>query len=101
MNMNVTKKLEDRKLTVLVEGRLDTLTAPELERELAGALEGVESLVFDMEKLLYISSAGLRVLVSAVKKMNAQGGQMAVINANSDVKNIFEITGLTEILGME
>ena len=99
--MKVTKRLENRKLTVAVEGRLDTLTAPELEKELSTALEGVGDLVFDLADLAYISSAGLRVLVGAAQTMDDRDGGMAVVNANRDVRNIFDITGLTEALGVE
>ncbi len=99
--MKVTKRLENRKLTVAVEGRLDTLTAPELEKELSTALEGVGDLVFDLADLAYISSAGLRVLVGATQTMDDRDGGMAVVNANRDVRNIFDITGLTEALGVE
>lgn len=98
--MKVTKNLDNRKLTVAVEGRLDTLTAPELEKELAPALAGIESLVVDLAELAYISSAGLRVLVGAAQTMDDQDGEMAVVNANEDVKNIFDITGLTDVLGV-
>ncbi len=99
--MNVTKSLENKKLTVVVEGRLDTLTAPDLEEELVPALEGVEALVFDLSKLAYISSAGLRVLVGAAQTMDDHSGSMSIVNANEDVRNIFDITGLADVLGVE
>lgn len=98
--MKVTKALEGKQLTVSIEGRLDTLTAPELERELKPAMEGIDTLVFDLMDLAYISSAGLRVLISAAQAMTRQGGSMTVVNSSSDVRNIFEITGLTDILGI-
>ena len=99
--MNVTKSTENKKLTVAVEGRLDTLTAPDLEKELAPALDGVETLVFDLSRLAYISSAGLRVLVGAAQTMDDRGGSMSIINANEDVRNIFDITGLADVLGVK
>lgn len=99
--MKATKTLEGKKLTVAIEGRLDTLTAPELETELEPALAGVETLIVDLARLAYISSAGLRVLVTAAQTMDEQDGQMKVLNANKDVRNIFEITGLTDALGVE
>ena len=71
--MNIAKKLEDKKLTISIDGRLDTSTAPELDEELKASLEGVEELVMDITNMEYISSAGLRVLLSAQKAMNAQG----------------------------
>ena len=84
-------------LTVALEGRLDTMTAPELETTLKTALEGVEELTFDFEKLDYISSAGLRVLLAAQKTMNRQGS-MKVKNANEIILEIFEVTGFSDIL---
>ncbi len=99
--MTMKKILEGSKLTVTVEGRLDTLTAPELEQALEPALEGVETLVFDFASLAYISSAGLRVLLSAAHVIDARDGEMKVLNANKDVRNIFDITGLTDALGVE
>ena len=87
-------------LTIVLEGRLDTMTAPELEETLKTALEGVEGLTFDFEKLDYISSAGLRVLLAAQKTMNQQGS-MKVKNANEIIMEIFEVTGFSDILTIE
>ena len=87
-------------LTIALEGRLDTMTAPELETALKTALEGVEELTFDFEKLDYISSAGLRVLLAAQKTMNRQGS-MKVKNANEIILEIFEVTGFSDILTIE
>lgn len=98
--MTITKTLNEKELTVALEGRLDTTTSPELENELAESLTGVETLVFDLGKLDYISSAGLRILLSAQKKMNLQGG-MKVRNVNEDIMDIFDITGFTEVLTIE
>ena len=95
--MNIAKKLEGTKLTVSIDGRLDTSTAPELDEELKASLDGVEKLVMDFTNMEYISSAGLRVLLSAQKAMNSQG-EMIVTGANDTVMEIFDITGFTDIL---
>ena len=98
--MTIMKTLNEKELTVALEGRLDTTTSPELENELAESLDGVETLVFDLGELDYISSAGLRILLSAQKKMNLQG-EMKVRNVKSDIMDIFEVTGFTEVLTIE
>ncbi|MBR4905597.1 MAG: STAS domain-containing protein [Clostridia bacterium] len=87
-------------LTIALEGRLDTMTAPEMEETLKTALEGVEELTFDFDKLDYISSAGLRVLLAAQKTMNRQGS-MKVIHINEIILEIFEVTGFSDILTIE
>jgi len=94
------KKAENNGLTVTLEGRLDTTTAPQLETELMGSLEGITSLVLDFEKLEYISSAGLRVLLAAQKVMMKQG-EMKVIHVNEVVMEVFEVTGFTDTLTIE
>ena len=98
--MNIIKTRNENALTVALEGRLDTMTAPELEAVLKEELEGVADLTFDLEKLDYISSAGLRVLLSAQKTMNNRG-TMKVLHANEIVMEIFEVTGFTDILTIE
>ena len=98
--LNINKTLEDKTLTVSLEGRLDTTTAPQLETELKSALPDVTSLVMDFEKLEYISSAGLRVLLSAQKTMNKQG-EMKLIHVNDVINEIFEVTGFSDILNIE
>ena len=95
--MNIQTKKEDRSLTVILEGRLDTSTAPQLEECLNSSLEGIEDLSLDLSALDYISSAGLRVLLSAQKRMMKQG-QMQITGANETVMEIFEITGFSDIL---
>lgn len=98
--LKINKNASGSKLTVALEGRLDTVTAPQLEGELKDSYEGVSELVMDIEKLEYISSAGLRVLLSAQKTMNKQGS-MVVKNASDEVKEIFEVTGFSDILTIE
>lgn len=95
--MEIIKNLNGNTLTVGIEGRLDTTTAPTLEAELKNSLNDVSELVLDLAKLEYISSAGLRVLLSAQKVMNAQGS-MKIINVIPEVMEVFEITGFTDIL---
>ena len=98
--MNIEKITNDKELMIKVEGRLDTVTAPELEKEVKDSVQGIEVLVFDLAGLDYISSAGLRVVLSAQKIMNAQG-KMIVKNVNEAVMEIFEITGFTDVLTIE
>ncbi len=98
--MTILQTKNEKMLTIALEGRLDTTTAPELEAVLNDALAGVEELTFDFEKLDYISSAGLRVLLAAQKTMNRQGS-MKVIHANEMILEIFEVTGFADILTVE
>ena len=95
--MTITQKKDGGKLTVELGGRLDTTTAPQLESELRPALDGVSELTLDMKDLEYISSAGLRVLLSTQKVMNKQGS-MVILNANESILEIFEVTGFSDIL---
>ena len=98
--MTIEKKMNGNALEIAVEGRLDTMTAPELEAELNKSLEGAETLTMDFSKLEYISSAGLRVLLSAHKVMSAKGG-MKVTHVNEIVQEVFEVTGFADILTIE
>ena len=98
--MTINKNQNGNELTIALEGRLDTTTAPQLDDELKSSLDGVESLIFDFSKLEYISSAGLRVLLSAQKVMNKQGG-MVVKNVSEEINEIFEVTGFIDILTIE
>ena len=98
--MTITSKKNGTALEIALEGRLDTMTAPELEAELNKSLGGADSLTMDFSKLEYISSAGLRVLLSAHKTMNAKGG-MTVTHVNEIVQEVFEVTGFAEILTIE
>jgi anti-sigma B factor antagonist len=95
--MDIDKILEEDKLTIKLNGRLDTNTAPELEEELKKDLPNVTDLVLDFEDLKYISSAGLRVVLSTQKIMNKQG-TMAIENVNDLIMEIFEATGFSSIL---
>ncbi len=95
--LNVNKTIEDKKAVLTAEGRLDTVTAPEMEKVIAEVLPGITELIFDFEKLDYISSAGLRVLLSAQKAMNKQG-EMKVCHVNEAVMEILEVTGFSDIL---
>ncbi len=98
--MTITKNLNGTALEIALEGRLDTMTAPELEKELNCSLDGVKSLALDFSKLDYISSAGLRVLLSAHKIMSARDG-MKVKNVNEIVQEVLEVTGFADILTIE
>ena len=95
--LNTTKTIQNGKAAFALEGRLDTVTAPELEKELKASLEGLTELTLDFGKLEYISSAGLRVLHSAQKAMNKQG-EMKLMNVNETIMEIFEVTGFSDIL---
>ena len=98
--MTINKTKNGTELTIALEGRLDTMTAPDLDAELKKSLDGVETLTLDFSKLDYISSAGLRVLLSAHKLMSAKGG-MKVTNVNDVVQEVFEVTGFADILTIE
>ena len=98
--MTISKNLNGTALEIALEGRLDTMTAPELEAELNRSMEGADSLTLDFSRLEYISSAGLRVLLSAHKAMSGKGG-MKVTNVNEIVREVFEVTGFADILTIE
>ena len=99
--MEIKKTVDGTKLNFALSGRLDTTTAPVFEKELKEALNGIDDLALDFSELDYISSAGLRVLLSAQKIMNATKGTMKVVGANDIVKEIFEVTGFSDILTIE
>lgn len=99
-SMTITKNKNDNFLTLKLEGRLDTTTAPQLENELSENLNGVTELTIDFAELSYISSAGLRVLLATQKRMNKQGS-MKLVNVNEIVMEVFEITGFVDILTIE
>ena len=98
--LNIEKTQNGSELLVAVDGRIDTNTAPQLEAELKNQLEGIDKLVFDLEKLQYISSAGLRVLLSTQKVMMKQG-EMILKKVPSEIMDIFEVTGFSDILTIE
>ena len=98
--MTIDKKVNGTALEIALEGRLDTMTAPELEAELNQSLGSADSLVLDFSKLDYISSAGLRVLLSAHKTMAGKGG-MKITHVNEIVQEVFEVTGFADILTIE
>ena len=98
--MTINKINDDAALTIELAGRLDTVSAPQLEAELKKSISGIETLVFDFEKLEYLSSAGLRVLLASQKVMNRQG-KMIIKNVNSTIMDIFEVTGFSDILTVE
>ena len=98
MTINQTKNGDS--LVVALEGRLDTTTSPELEAALRSELESVSALEIDLAKLDYISSAGLRVLLSAQKAMSKRGS-MKVTHVSADIMDIFEVTGFSDILTIE
>ena len=98
--MEINKNLNGDALELKIIGRLDTTTAPALEAEVKNSLEGLKSIIFDLVGLVYISSAGLRVLLSAQKSMNKQG-TMKLVNVNEVVMEVFEITGFVDVLTIE
>ncbi len=98
--MTINKKQDGDNLTIALVGRLDTTTSPQLENDLRGSLDGVKELVFDLADLDYVSSAGLRVLLSAQKVMNKQGS-MVIRNVKPDIMEIFDVTGFVDILTIE
>ena len=96
--LNITKTVNDKELTIALEGRLDTVTSPVLESELQNSLDGIEKLIMDMKNLQYISSAGLRVLLTARKGIQ---GELVLKNVASSVREVLEITGFVDILTIE
>ena len=98
--MTIEKKINGETVTLIVSGRLDTQTAPELEKELDASLSGVKELTFDMANLEYVSSAGLRVILKAQKTMNSQGA-MKLTGVNDSIMEVFDITGFLDILTIE
>ena len=98
--MTITKTVSDNALTLLLEGRLDTTTAPELEKELNESLPGIKELTLDLKDLVYLSSAGLRVVLTTQKRMLKQG-KMTVKNVCDDIMEVFEITGFVDLLTIE
>lgn len=98
--MEITKNREGGKLTLALDGRLDTITSQQLEKELRTSIDGVTELIFDFENLSYITSAGLRVVSVAQKVMNRQG-HMKIVHTQPDVMEVFDVTGLSDLLDIE
>ena len=98
--LNIEKKIDNDKACFRLTGRLDTLTSPELESELTGIIDGLTDLVLNFEELEYVSSAGMRVLLAAQKKMNDLG-TMTVKHVRQEIMDTFEMTGFDEILTIE
>lgn len=98
--MNITKKQEGATLVIALNDRLDTITAPQVDAEIQNGLDGVENLIWDFKDLDYITSAGLRVMALAQRKMFGKG-TMKIINANETVRGVFELTGLDDMLSDE
>ena len=98
--MTINKSSDKPNLKFSIQGRIDTNTSPELDKAVNESIDGVTNLIFDFEKVEYISSAGLRVLLSAQKKINKQG-TMKVINVGDAIMEIFEVTGFSDILTIE
>ena len=98
--MTIEKKINQEAATLIVSGRLDTQTAPELENELDSILSGIKELTFDFANLEYVSSAGLRVILKAQKVMNTQGS-MKLTGVNDSIMEVFDITGFLDILTIE
>ena len=99
--MNIDKNYNDKELTLTVEGRIDTLTSKELEDEITAELGNFDSLILDFADLEYISSAGLRILISTQKKLKADNILMTIKNVNDSVREIFRMSGFDKILKIE
>ena len=98
--LNINKTIENGKAVFNLEGRLDMITAPMLEEQLLASLNGVTELILDFKDLVYISSAGIRVLLTAQEELGQQG-EMKVINVNEMIKGILEMTGITSLMHVE
>lgn len=98
--MNITKKRDGNSMILTLEGRLDTTTAPQLEEVISKELDGIESITMDFKQLDYLSSAGLRVILAAQKKMNKQG-EMVIRHVNETIMEVFEVTGFSGILNIK
>ncbi len=98
--MNINKSINNNQLTIALSGRLDTTTSPSLEMEIKSSIDEITQLVIDMKELDYISSAGLRVILSAQKQMNKKGS-MIIKNVNDAIIEVFEVTGFIDILTIE
>ena len=101
MNMNIIKNFNENELTIVIEGRIDTITSEDLKKEIDEEIDNFDSLTLDFEKVKYISSAGLRVLVSTQKKLKAANKPFVIKNVDDELNKIFRITGFDKILAIE
>ena len=99
--MKIIKTYDNDILTVNLEGRLETTTAPELDADIKGEIQNISELIFDFEKLEYMSSAGLRVLLFLQKELDKDKKKMVIRNVNSNIIGVFQLTGFTEFLNIE
>ena len=99
--LTISKNREETKLTVCVVGRVDTTTAPQLDDEISQSLEGIKELVLDLSQTDYVSSAGLRVLLSLYKTMNAKRGSFLICSVKPEVYEVFDVTGLTDFFEIQ
>ena len=99
--MTITRTMDGTKVTLAVDGRLETITAPQLEAEVKALLPQTTEMVIDFTNVVYCSSAGLRVLLFAHKSMAAKGGKLIVKGANETVTQVFDATGLTSVLNLQ
>lgn len=99
--MTITKTELNGAVVLKLEGRLDTTTAPDLEKTIEECKNGITQLTLDFDGLEYVSSAGLRVILSAQKLMNSKNGSMKIVNVNGSIMEVFEITGFSDILTIE
>ena len=100
-DLTIAKKKENDKLIVTAEGRIDTATSPQLDEEVKSAMADIRELVIDFGKVSYISSSGLRVLLSFHKSMDLKGGKLIIKNPTDMVLEVFEVTGFSDILNIE
>lgn len=98
--MNIEKKENGTEVTLALTGRLDTATAPQLEEQIQGSLAGAKKLILDFEQLEYLSSAGLRVLLTAHKAMMKSGGELEICHVNEIIHEVFEVTGFLDVLNI-
>ena len=99
--MTITTVKDGKKLEVIPEGRIDALTAPELERKLADELDDTEELVFNLENVEYLSTAGLRVFLAYSQEMEARGGSIRVVHVNEVIMRVLTLTGFQDFLNIE
>ena len=99
--MTINMQREDTTLMMEIEGRIDTQTSPDLQEVVETSLEGVDLLVLDFKKVIYISSAGLRTVLDAQNRMDEKGGEMIIRNANKNIVGIFKVTGFDTFLTLK